>query len=1051
MSSARELSQLAPLVTVDANNKITFASSSEVDIGGVVFPTVDGSNGQVLTTDGSGNLTFADMRYLVGFFGDDVSLSSYGDGGDLSNPGNIFIKTYAEGGTRGDVIIQDLKYPQSDGSNGQVLTTDGSGNLSFADAAGSYGDSDVGTYLSTNGYDTATNIISSITDSAPATLDTLNELAAALGDDPNFATTVTNSIAAKIGNVVEDTTPQLGGDLDLNLKSFSGTASFKSGPFELLKISDGAALTMVESNVHPLLINTSNTSISLTAGTSESGGGSINLRTENQSRIEIANTGTITFNSSYTFPTSDGTEGTVLTTNGSGTLSWSTPAAGYSNSDVDTHLNTSTATQDQVLSWNGSDYDWLSLPSAGGIENVVEDTTPQLGGNLDLNSKTINGSGNISYTGNFLNSGNYQTNLLSGNAFTILGSTDNNTLSIGHSGNISLNQSGSGSITFFNAYSFPTSDGTEGTVLTTNGSGTLSWSTPSSGGISNVVEDTTPQLGGNLDVNEFNIIGGTSQYDFLNLNGAENASDGAIWMSGSYSGANGTVNIAGSNGASGGTVKINYMGNNGFAYGTTYIGSLYSETFYDNEVYIVNSKWPQSLGSNGQVLTTDGAGTLSWADASGGSSFTASLFHTLDNPNAYGTSEFDNFGFSVAVSGNYAIVGASQEEDAGGTFSGKAYIYNVSTGALVHTLDNPNAYSTSQSDRFGQSVAISGNYAIVGAQYEDEAGGTSSGKAYIFNVSTGALVHTLNNPNAYSTVGSDRFGQSVAISGNHAIVGASQEDDAGGTSSGKAYIFNVTTGALVHTLNNPNAYSTSGSDQFGQSVAISGNYAIVGAYQEDELSGTNSGKAYIFNASTGALVHTLDNPNPETTWNDDYFGWSVAISGNYAIVGAYREDEPAGTDSGKAYIFNVSTGALVATLDNPNPYSTISNDVFGYTVSISGNYAIVGAHQEDEAGATSSGKAYIFDVTTGTLVATLDNPNAYSASADDRFGWSVAISGNYAIVGAYSEDDAGGSESGKAYMYQLPNAQPYVLDAAETAGFSGGSFADRYVAAIVFG
>ena len=112
----------------------------------------------------------------------------------------------------------------------------------------------------------------------------------------------------------------------------------------------------------------------------------------------------------------------------------------------------------------------------------------------------------------------------------------------------------------------------------------------------------------------------------------------------------------------------------------------------------------------------------------------------------------------------------------------------------------------------------------MGAYAEDDAGGGYSGKAYIFNVTSGALVHTLDNPNAYGTSGSqyfgDSFGDSVAISGNSAIVGAYGEDDAGGTSSGKAYIYNVTSGALVHTLDNPNAYSTSASDYFGRSVAI---------------------------------------------------------------------------------------------------------------------------------------------------------------------------------------------------------------------------------------
>jgi hypothetical protein len=397
----------------------------------------------------------------------------------------------------------------------------------------------------------------------------------------------------------------------------------------------------------------------------------------------------------------------------------------------------------------------------------------------------------------------------------------------------------------------------------------------------------------------------------------------------------------------------------------------------------------------------------------------------IDNPNAFGTSASDNFGNSVAISGNRAIVGAYGEDEDGGSFSGKAYIFDVTTGSLLHTLNNPNAYGTSDFDFFGSSVAISGNYAIVGAYFEDDAGGTGSGKAYIFDVTTGGLLHTLDNPNASSTSQNDNFSFNVAISGNRAIVGAHREDD-GGTDSGKAYIFDVATGALVHTLDNPNAYGTTSNDTFGISVAISGNRAIVGAHQEDDAGGTESGKAYIFDVTTGLLVHTLDNPNAYSTSLNDYFGSSVAISGNYAIVGTNNEDDAGGTTSGKAYIFDVTTGGLLHTLDNPNAYSTSEGDQFGYSVSISGNYAIVGASYEDDAGGTTSGKAYIFDATTGLLVHTLDNPNAYSTAQDDQFGRPVSISGNYAIVGARPEDDDGGSFSGKAYIYDLPAKTLFV-------------------------
>jgi len=483
-------------------------------------------------------------------------------------------------------------------------------------------------------------------------------------------------------------------------------------------------------------------------------------------------------------------------------------------------------------------------------------------------------------------------------------------------------------------------------------------------------------------------------------------SAGGVWA-GSSSGGN--------NGASGGSYSSGVFGGGGFSAG-----------------YVYSYSAAQLAGGSGAVRIMWGEGRSFPYNADyvapsvGGTSVT--LHQTLNNPNAYGTSDGDGFGISVGISGNYAIVGAQGEDDAGGTTSGKVYIFNVTTGALLHTLDNPNPVGTSASDYFGHSVKISGNYAIVGAHQEDDANNSGAGKAYIFDITTGTLLHTLDNPNAYGTSASDYFGWAVAISGNYAIATAYGEDDGtNGGLSGKAYIFDVTTGALLHTLDNPNAYGTSESDVFGWSVAISGNYAIVGAYQEGDSNldtnapgGTSSGKAYIFDVTTGALVHTLDNPNAYDTSNLDGFGYSVSISGNYAIVGASYEDDAGGLGSGKAYIFDVTTGALLHTIDNPNAYGTSDGDRFGDECEISGQYAIVSAYLEEDAGGDTSGKAYIFDVTTGALLHTLDNPNPVGTSANDYFGGAVAISGNYAIVGASSEDDAdGGINSGKAYIYRL--------------------------------
>jgi hypothetical protein len=117
------------------------------------------------------------------------------------------------------------KLALSDGTAGQFIKTDGSGTMSFASVPAGYTDSDVGTYLSSNGYATQSTVVAAITDSAPATLDTLNELAAALGDDANFSTTVTNSIALKAPLA----SPSLTGTVDISYGDYQNSGALRIG------------------------------------------------------------------------------------------------------------------------------------------------------------------------------------------------------------------------------------------------------------------------------------------------------------------------------------------------------------------------------------------------------------------------------------------------------------------------------------------------------------------------------------------------------------------------------------------------------------------------------------------------------------------------------------------------------------------------------------------------------------------------------------------------------------------------------------------------------
>jgi hypothetical protein len=405
----------------------------------------------------------------------------------------------------------------------------------------------------------------------------------------------------------------------------------------------------------------------------------------------------------------------------------------------------------------------------------------------------------------------------------------------------------------------------------------------------------------------------------------------------------------------------------------------------------------------------------------------AAIAYTLDNPNQHG-SQVDYFGGAVAMSADYVLVGAYGETyNPGVSHEGKVYVFNPSTGTLIRTLDNP---APEHGDYFSGfsghgATAISGDYAIVGAFMDKIASGVRAGTAFIFNVTTGALLHTLDNPALDPVWGdaqeSDYFGYSVDIDGNYAIVGAYGEDHINNTvvgNGGRAYIYNVTTGALLHTIDNPRSYGNLTNDEFGKSVAISGNYAVITSPRADLADGTSqAGVVYIYNVTTGALLHTIDSPIPNA---DQYFGDSVAMSGNYAIVGHSGWDAPPNNRyTGKAYIYDVTTGTLVHTLDNPK---NASYDFFGISVSIEGNYCIVGAggydayNGVDGAYVSGQGAAYIFEVDTGTLLKTLVMPNP---KQNQGAGKAVSIFGSTAVVGSDGwQDDAGNNGVGKAYIFQ---------------------------------
>lgn len=420
--------------------------------------------------------------------------------------------------------------------------------------------------------------------------------------------------------------------------------------------------------------------------------------------------------------------------------------------------------------------------------------------------------------------------------------------------------------------------------------------------------------------------------------------------------------------------------------------------------------------------------------------------YSIDNPNAYGTADNDYFGTPLAVSGDLALISARLEDDAGGTQSGKVYVYNLATNTLVQTLSNPTGYSTSASDYFGSSLAINGTTAVVGADQEHDATGNYSGKAYIFNASTGSLLRTLDNPTPVGTGASDRFGTSVALSGDgtYTYVSAPYEEydtNVSNSGSGKVYVFNTSTGSLVYTIDDPNAYGTRAGDSFGFAIVATGSYLAVAAIGEADANNTSSGKVYVFSVTGSGvtLLYTLNNPNPVITATADNFGRAMTISSTKLVVGS-REQSGAYTASGYAFVYDLATGTLLHSLANPNAYATPSNDQFGEAFGISGDILVIGARGETDATSDSYvGKVYVYNINTGALLSTLNDPNKYGATHADQYGTSIAASGSHVIIGASNE----GSTTGSGVVYKYTAATPTTLSATTVTGVSPTEVSDK--------
>ncbi|MBD3360777.1 hypothetical protein GF366_03170 [Candidatus Peregrinibacteria bacterium] len=273
---------------------------------------------------------------------------------------------------------------------------------------------------------------------------------------------------------------------------------------------------------------------------------------------------------------------------------------------------------------------------------------------------------------------------------------------------------------------------------------------------------------------------------------------------------------------------------------------------------------------------------------------------------------------------------------------------------------------------------------------------------------------------ASDAVDADNFGRSVSISGDWAIVGAYQSDDSG-TDSGSAYLFKKPIAGWTNMTETKEitGSDTEAGDNFGDSISIDGNYALVGAPAEDGA-GLERGAAYVFYKDEGST----DNwgQQAKLTAGDIQDDWlfaihKLSISGNYAAVGCMGNNDN-GSGAGAVYIYNKDEGGT----DNWGQQAKLTasdgaaDDNLGYSASMYGDTVIAGAKGDD----SGAGSAYIFGKpgTGWQNMTETEKISAGDGSSNDQFGYETSISGNYNIVGAPTEDDEGRTDSGAAYIFE---------------------------------
>lgn len=381
----------------------------------------------------------------------------------------------------------------------------------------------------------------------------------------------------------------------------------------------------------------------------------------------------------------------------------------------------------------------------------------------------------------------------------------------------------------------------------------------------------------------------------------------------------------------------------------------------------------------------------------------------------------DNLGWSVDLYEDTAVIGAPKHDDN----KGAAYIYEKPETGWETTYMYTAKLTASDGilyDRLGRAVSICEDTILVGAYGDDD----GTGSAYIFEkpLSGGWVTTDVFNAKLTASDGSmeDGFGFAVAIDGNTLVVGALWDND----QAGSAYVFQKPVSGWVSGSETAKLTASNGAaeDDFGITVAISGDTVVIGA----PLNYNDRGSAYLYTKPTGDWVTTTETVQLIGATSDgaDWFGNSVAIENETIVVGAYEDND----ERGAVYLFTLPGGGWTTATESAKLTASdgAAGDRFGRSVAISGDTILIGMGPWDPR--FNQGKAYLFEKPLSGWVSGSESAilTASDGESGDNFGWAVALSGDTAAMGAWGDDDVA-DDAGAVYIFEKPGSQWATSDA----------------------